>query len=175
MVTYCHGPVASSLLLSTLDCSRYYKKASLSRSARLHLLSSISDPYLLSFSLSCLSHSPCLLQLQYIIHLSGSCVPATFPESVTLPQPKRDNFRRLVDSFKPSSTNETTLSTTTATYYLLLLHAWVFGVAKSSSPSLLSCCRRSRSFYQRLDACHHASWVWCAIFIVIIIIPQQIR
>ena len=25
--------------------------------------------------------------------LSGSCVPATFSESVTLPQPKRDNFR----------------------------------------------------------------------------------
>ena len=109
---YGNVPSRPGCLFSTTLSARLLfaiTRASPRRSARLHLLSSISDPYFLSFSLSCLSHIPCLLQLQYIIHLSGSCVPATFPESVTLPQPKRDNFRQLVDSFKLSSTNEATL------------------------------------------------------------------
>ena len=100
----------SLLLVIIFDLQESFAQSILatSSSSFLYLLIPISYPYPIYFisSLSSASiHHPS----------SGSCVSATFPKSVTLPQPERDNFRRLVDSFKLSTTNETTLTTTTTT------------------------------------------------------------
>lgn len=174
MVTYRHGPVASSLLLCPLDYSSLLQE----------LLPD--DPHDFIFSprsrIPISYPSPCPVYLIsrafFSFNTSSIYRVRAFPPLFPNPSLFRSPSGTTSDSWwTPLSCRRQTkpLSTSAATYYLLLLHAWVFGVAKSSSASLLSCCRRSRSFFhQRLDACHHASWVWCAIFIVIII-PQQIR